>query len=73
MITAEIIDNVTYYTTVRGGVEYTAYQNAMGGWYVLTKRLALGRPNIGGCKNFDSVNAVSSSVKAFFGLNLLVA
>lgn len=73
MITAEIIDNVAYYTTVRGGVEYTAYQSAIGGWYVLTKRLALGRSNVGGCKHFDSVNAVASSVKAFFGLNQLVA
>lgn len=71
MITAKEIEGVTYYTTTRRGVEYTAY-TARGQWIVLTHRLALGRRNPGGCKYFDSIQILCQSVKAFSGLDQLI-
>lgn len=70
-IAASVIDGVTYYTTTRRGVEYTAY-TTRGTWQVITRRLALGRFNPGGCKHFDDIKTLCEMVKAFSGLDLLI-
>ena len=45
---------VDYFTTTRRGVEYCAYFMASAGrWFVSSRRLALGRGNIGGGKYYD--------------------
>ena len=71
MIFSEVIDGVTYYMATRGGVSYTAYA-VRGEWAVVTRRLALGRFNPGGCKYFPNIKALSESVKAFSGLDVFL-
>ncbi len=71
MISASVTDGVTYYTSTRRGVEYTAY-TVRGDWVVLTRRLALGRFNTGGCKYFKDIESLCCAVKAFVGLDLLL-
>jgi hypothetical protein len=72
MISAETIDGVTYYSITRRGVEYLAYCS-LSGWGVSTRRLALGRRHVGGFKYYDSVEQLADTVKAFRGLDLLLA
>lgn len=72
MIQVKQIEGRTYYSTERRGVEYTARQFA-GRWIVSTHRKSLGRSNAGGCKHFDSVEQLAASVRAFAGLDILIA
>lgn len=60
-----------YFTTVARGTEYTASKGTYG-WEVYTRRLALGRFNVGGFKRFSSLADVSANVRAFAGLDMLV-
>lgn len=72
-ITAKQIDDTTYYKAVVRGVEYCAYLTKHSGWCVITRRIALGRSNPGGCKYFDSLSELSAKVKAFSGLDALLS
>lgn len=72
MISAETLDGVTYYSATRRGVEYMAF-DGLSGWGVSTRRLALGRMNVGGFKYYDSVEQISATVAAFRGLDMLIA
>lgn len=72
MITAETLDGVTYYSATRRGVEYMAF-DSMSGWGVSTRRLALGRMNVGGFKYYSGPAEISEKVKAFAGLALLLS
>lgn len=73
IITAKQIESTTYYSVVLRGVEYCAYLTKHSGWCVTTHRVALGRSNAGGCKYFDSLSDLSAKVKAFSGLDKLLA
>jgi hypothetical protein len=70
-ITAQDIEGVRYYSTTRRGVDYTAY-TIRGEWICLTKRLALGRMNPGGCKYFKTIAELGQAVKAFSNLSQLI-
>lgn len=72
-ITAETIDGVTYYTTERRGVIYTANQTAGGNWWVSSHRKALGRMHIGGGRYYESLDALAAGCKAFAGLPILLS
>lgn len=73
MINSQTIDNVTFYGAVVRGVEYTAYKTSWGNWQVMTHRQALGPRHVGGCKTFGSLTEMCSKVKAFAGLDKLIA
>ena len=45
-ITKEVIDGKPYYSTVRRGVSYCAYQTNAD-WFVSSRRISLGRWNVG--------------------------
>lgn len=72
LITTEVIDEVTFYTATRRGVEYTAYRTLGGDWFVASNRLALGR-HIGGGKYYKDAEAIAEGCKAFAGLALLLS
>lgn len=67
-IAAETIEGVTYYTTERRGVEYTAYLTSWGQWWVGTHRKGLGRGHVGGGRYYDSLDDLASGCKAFAAL-----
>lgn len=68
-ITKTVQDGVAYYTTTARGVEYCAYFMASAGrWFVSSRRLALGRGNVGGGKYYDRVE----DCKAFAALPALM-
>lgn len=72
-ITAETLDGVTYYTTERRGVIYTANATASGSWWVSSHRKALGRFHVGGGRYYDSFGALAIGCKAFAGLPILLS
>ena len=71
MIHAETIEGRTYYTATLRGVEYCAGQLG-DGWFVSSRRLALGRRHIGGGKHYADLAAVAAGCKAFAGLEALL-
>ena len=68
VITSETIDGTTYYSTVRRGVEYTAYLTSGGNWWLGTVRLALGRSHVGGGRYYPDLPALAAGCKAFADL-----
>ena len=72
MIQASNIDGTTYYSATARGVEYTAHLNAVG-WFVSSRRIALGRSNIGSGRYYASLTALAAGCKAFASLDILVA
>ena len=66
------MDNGLAFSTEARGVEYFARVDGMGRWEVSSRRLALGRSNVGTVRHFDTLEAVEASVKAFDGLALLL-
>lgn len=73
IIFKELYDGVPWYTVISRGVKYSAYRVSDGRWCVLTRRLALGRWNTGGCKYYANVAEVSANCKALAGLEGLLA
>lgn len=71
-ITAETIDGVTYYTTTRRGVEYTAYL-LCGQWFVASHRAALGPRHIGGGRYYKDLDDLATGCKAFAALPVFLA
>ncbi|MBF6615571.1 MAG: hypothetical protein ITG07_02485 [Candidimonas sp.] len=65
------IEGVSYYTVVSRGTRYSLRQHK-GEWELYSKRLALGRSNIGSYRFFRSLEEVEASVKAFSGIKLLL-
>jgi hypothetical protein len=63
-IKVEVVNNKKYFTAIYKGTEYTLYE-LCGDWFLSTRRLALGKSNIGGGKYFDTLKAVSEGCKAF--------
>ena len=72
-LTTETIDSVTYYTTTRRGVEYTAYQTNSGSWFVSTHRKALGPRHVGGGRYYKTIDELANSCKAFAALPVLLS
>jgi hypothetical protein len=72
IITAEQVEGTMYYTATLRGVEYCAHE-LCGKWFVGTRRLALGRSNMGGGKYYDTVADVANGCKALAGLDLLLS
>lgn len=70
LITREIHDNTVYLATTYRGTIYTLRRSPWA-WEVSTRRLALGRGNIGGVKHFDTLADVRANCKAFAGVELL--
>lgn len=68
--TKTIENGKAYTSTVHRGTEYTI-RHGEWGWELTTRRLSLGRWNLGGFKRFDTFTALQESCKAFAGLNLL--
>lgn len=62
----------TYLQKTYRGTEYTL-RRFRGGFELTTRRLALGRWNIGGCKFFGSLAEVQSGCRAFTGIELMAA
>jgi hypothetical protein len=60
----EEVEGRQYVSTTARGVAYTM-SKAGEEWHVYTRRLALGRWNMGGFKRFDSLAAVATGCKAF--------
>lgn len=73
LITSEVLEGTTYYSTTRRGVLYTAYQSSWGDWFVGSHRLALGRFHVGGGKYYKTLADLSENCKAFSGLALLLS
>lgn len=73
LITAETLDGVTYYTTERRGVIYTANATTGGSWWVSSHRKALGRNHIGGGRYYNDINALAAGCKAFAGLPIFIS
>lgn len=71
MIEQTTIEGRNYFTATARGVEYTAGRDSIG-WGVWSRRLALGRSNVGGFKRYPSLEALAQGCKAFRGLDALV-
>lgn len=71
MIQQTTTEGRDYFTATRRGVEYTAMRQG-DAWGVASRRLALGRSNIGGFKHYPTIEAVEAGCKAFSGLSMLV-
>ena len=71
---SQIIDGINYVSTVYRGCKYMVYQcKTDGDWCVTSRRLALGRSNVGGCRYYNTLAEVSNDRKAFYDLNKLTA
>lgn len=68
----EVINGTKYVTTTSRGIEYTL-QRLCGKWFVSSRRLALGRGNIGGGKYYATFDEVRDGCKAFAALPMTAA
>lgn len=71
-IQTQTLDGVTYYTTTRRGVEYTAHQ-LCGQWFVASHRAALGPRHIGGGRYYKTIDDLANGCKAFAALPALLS
>ena len=71
-LTREVSNGTVYLTTEYRGTAYTL-RRSQWGWELSTKRLSLGRYNVGGFKRFDTLADVQANCKAFAGLELTEA
>lgn len=71
MIQQTTTEGRDYFTAIRRGVEYTAMRQG-DAWGVASRRLALGRWNMGGFKHYPTIEAVETGCKAFAGLSQLI-
>lgn len=71
-LTREIHNGTTYLATEYRGTAYTL-RRSQWGWELSTKRLSLGRYNVGGFKRFETLADVQANCKAFAGVELTEA
>ena len=81
MTATTTINGSKYITATARGTEYTLMRLG-DAWFVSSRRLALGRGNIGGGKHYDTLAEVAAGCKAFgieedlmravFGLSLAI-
>jgi hypothetical protein len=62
--TKSILNNSPYITATYRGTEYTL-SRLCDAWFVSTRRIALGRWNMGGGKYYATLAAVAAGCKAF--------
>ena len=72
ILTREVHNGTVYLTTEYRGTAYTP-RFSQWGWELSTKRLSLGRYNVGGFKRFDTLAEVQAKCKAFAGVELTEA
>lgn len=68
-LTREVHNGTVYLTAEYRGTAYTL-RRSQWGWELSTKRLSLGRYNVGGFKRFDTLAEVQAKCKAFAGVEL---
>lgn len=71
-INSVYIEGVTYYETERNGIAYMCYLTGQGEWCLQTRRLSLGRHNVGSFRHYKNLDLLASSVKAFSQLPQLL-
>jgi hypothetical protein len=71
-LTREIHNGTAYLSTEYRGTAYTLCR-CQWGWEVSTRRLSLGRHNMGGVKIFKTLADVQANCKAFAGVELTEA
>jgi hypothetical protein len=71
-ITRTVANGVAYMTTEYRGTEYTLRRGSFG-WELTTRRLSLGRWNMGGFKRFETLADVQANCKAFAAVDLVEA
>jgi hypothetical protein len=71
-MTRTIINNTVYITAQARGVEYTLSRNG-DGWFLASRRIALGRFNTGDGKHYATLADVAAGCKAFADLGSLQA
>jgi len=72
VITRKIANDTVYLATEYRGTEYTL-RRSQWGWELTTRRIALGRWNMGGFKRFATLEAVKAGCKAFAAVDLVEA
>ena len=70
--TTEVHSGEKYVTTIYRGTQYTL-RRSQWGWEVSTRRLSLGRWNMGGFKRFDTVAELVAGCKAFGDASSVIA
>lgn len=70
--TTHIADGKKYLTATYRGTEYTLMRNG-DGWGVASRRLSLGRFNLGGFKCYRTFDDVAKGCKAFASLDIATA
>lgn len=68
----ELINGAPYVSAVRRGVSYCLHRHG-DGWGVSSRRLALGRSNVGGFKPYATLSDVAEGCAAFGSAAALVA
>lgn len=69
IITTEILDGTTYYSTVYRGTSYTAFCDAWG-WTVMTRRLSLS--DSFGARHYRSLDELAAKCRALAALPALL-
>jgi hypothetical protein len=70
-IEQQIIEGITYYSTVSRGTRYSL-RHYKGEWELHAKRLALSSLNVGSYRFFDTLDQLEAEVKAFKGVGMLI-
>jgi len=71
-VTQTDVNGTTYYTTTARGVSYTLRRKRDGEWELSSRRLALGRQNVGSTKFFATLEELEASIKALRGIAALL-
>lgn len=71
-IEQQTIEGTTYYTTVSRGTRYSL-RHYKGEWELYSKRLALGRSNVGSFRFYNTLEQIEAEVKAFAGIATLLS
>ncbi|MDU4254494.1 hypothetical protein [Pseudomonas sp.] len=73
MLTKTIQNGNTYYSMTHRGVAYMLRCKRDGSWELSSRRLSLGRGNVGSVKFYDTLDELERSMKAFRGVAKLLA
>jgi len=71
-VTQAEVNGIVYYTTTARGVAYTLRRKRSGEWELSSRRLSLGRHNVGSTKFFASLDELEASIKARRGIAALL-
>lgn len=71
-VTQTEVNGTVYYTTTARGVAYTLRRKRDGEWELSSRRLSLGRHNVGSTKFFANLEALEAAIAAFRGIAQLL-